>query len=84
MSIRQIVCDLIERAIEDGLVEPRGANADDPAPEWEPHLMDDEELAGCFGLMRAWLRRQQAAAALGEPLSADAPVIVRPKRAEEG
>jgi hypothetical protein len=35
MSIRQIDCDLLERAIEDGLVEPRGPNADDPDPDPE-------------------------------------------------
>jgi hypothetical protein len=78
MSIRQIVCDIIERAIEDGLVAPRGLNEDDPAYEWEwePHLIDDEELAGCFGLLRAWLRRHAAdAAKLAEP-PADAPVVV--------
>jgi len=79
MSIRQIVCDILERAIEDGLVELRGPNADDPDPEWEPHLLSDEELSGCFGLLRAWLRRHAAdAAALAEP-PADAPVVVLPK-----
>jgi len=90
MSIRQLVCDILERAIEDGLVEPRGPNADDPDPEWEPHLLDDEDLAGCFGLLRAWLRRHAASyAAAGreeEPPAAspDAPMVSWPKHTEEG
>ena len=61
MSIRQIDCDLLERAIEDGLVEPRGPNADDPDPEWDPQQFTAEELAGCTRLLAAWLRRKGAA-----------------------
>jgi len=89
-NIRQVVCDIPERAIEDGLVAPRWPNADDPDPEWKPHLMEDEELAGCFGLLRTWLRRHAAsyAAACREErppaASPDAPVACWPKHTEEG
>jgi hypothetical protein len=68
MTIQQVVRDILERAVEDGLVEPRGPNADDPQPDPDPQRFTDEDLAGCTGLLAAWLRRRGAHGAARDAL----------------
>jgi hypothetical protein len=58
MSIQQIVRDILERAIEDGLVGPA---SEDKRDEPNPQQFSAEDLAGCTGLLAAWLRRKGAA-----------------------
>lgn len=52
MKLEQLVRNLLERAIEDGLVAPM-ETFDDP----DPQSRTDEELRGCTALLRQRLPR---------------------------
>ncbi len=52
-SVAAMVRALLERAVEDGLVDPAASQWDDP----DPHSRTDEELAGVAGLLAGYLRR---------------------------
>ena len=59
MTIQQIVRDVLERAIEDGLVSPASPEMRD---EPDPQQFTAEDLAGCVGLLAAYLRSKAGAA----------------------
>jgi hypothetical protein len=63
MTVQQMVRDLLERAIEDGLVEPASEEQRD---EPDPQSFTAEDLAGCTGVLAAFLRRQGAVPEAGE------------------
>jgi hypothetical protein len=63
MTVQQIVRDLLERAIEDGLASPA---TDDLRDEPDPQQFTAEDLVGCTGLLAAFLRRHGAHAAAPE------------------
>jgi methyl coenzyme M reductase beta subunit len=60
MTIQQVVRDILERAIEDGLASPMPQELRE---EWEPQQFSAEELAGCTGVLAEWLRQRGAEAA---------------------
>jgi methyl coenzyme M reductase beta subunit len=59
MTIQQVVRDILERAIEDGLVCPAKEETRD---EWQPRQSSAEDLAGCTNILAAWLRQRGTAA----------------------
>jgi hypothetical protein len=63
MSIQQIVRDILERAIEDGLVD---AAPEELREEPDPQHFTAGDLAGCTGLLAGWLRRRGAQGAAPE------------------
>jgi hypothetical protein len=78
LSIEQMARNLLERAVEDGLVDPAESQWADP----DPQARTPDELAGVAGILARYLR--DAGAAGGAEREPAEPVIIDPPAGEDG